>query len=323
MNSLTKSSKQSVSSPAVMERRKRDRDKDRSKPSLKRKLPSDAKYRFGKEFFTRLCELFQSMEQDSCDQLRQMHEELAAYYKEHDLSILWISDDEADSKEIKAPLSKKMHQDVNKGDMRSINIPRSKLESKEKLKPKSDTKSSVATGSPIPTSLLLSQFELSDDSDDNTSRRFSGFQTKNYKTCSACNGSTSPPNNMILDCEECGKTVHQKCARPEITASQAKDPRFLFVCSDCKDREEEKMGPNSSKSIPNIKKDDKGNMRKSSEEGIQLIKPENDILVTFSNFAAKKAKKSGSSAANSNSNLQAGSITMNKVLPSFSAKDRK
>lgn len=55
--------------------------------------------------------------------------------------------------------------------------------------------------------------------------------------CYACSGATSLPNNMILDCEECGKTVHQKCARPEITASQAKDPRFLFVCSDCKDRE--------------------------------------------------------------------------------------
>lgn len=55
--------------------------------------------------------------------------------------------------------------------------------------------------------------------------------------CYTCSGATSLPNNMILDCEECGKTVHQKCARPEITASQAKDPRFLFVCSDCKDRE--------------------------------------------------------------------------------------
>ncbi|VDK65228.1 unnamed protein product [Onchocerca ochengi] len=306
MISITKSSKQSVSSTVVMERRKRDHEKERSKLSMKKKLPSDAKFRFGKEFFAKLCELFQSTEQDSCDRLRHMHDELAAYYKEHDLNVMWISDDEADNKEVKAPLSKKTHQDVNKGDMRSINIPRSKLESKEKLKLKSSSKNSVVTSSVIPASLILSQFELSDDSDDNTSRKFSGSQTKNYKICYACSGATSLPNNMILDCEECGKTVHQKCARPEITASQAKDPRFLFVCSDCKDRE-----------------DDKGNIRKSSEERIQPLKSENDILVTFSNFAAKKAKKSASSGTSLNPNLQIGSITMNKVLSSFSAKDRK
>lgn len=41
--------------------------------------------------------------------------QLAAYYKEHDLNVMWISDDEIDSKESKAPLSKKTHQDVNKG----------------------------------------------------------------------------------------------------------------------------------------------------------------------------------------------------------------
>uniref|UniRef100_A0A0R3RSW9 PHD-type domain-containing protein n=1 Tax=Elaeophora elaphi TaxID=1147741 RepID=A0A0R3RSW9_9BILA len=310
MISLTKSSKQSVSSSAVMERRKRE--KERNKLSMKRKLPSDAKSRFGKEFFGKLCELFQSVEQDSCDRLRQMHDELAAYYKEHDLNVMWISDDEADGKEVKAPLSKKTHQDVNKGDMRSINISRSKLEAKEKLKPKSNAKNSVANASPIPTSLLLSQFELSDDSDDSTSRKFSGPQTKNCKICYACNGATSLPNNMILDCEECGKTIHQKCARPEITASQAKDPRFLFVCNDCKDRDDEKMGSSYSKSTNFRKVDDKGNMRKSSEERIQPLKPENDILVTFSNFAAKKAKKSASSGASGSSNLQVGSVTMNK-----------
>uniref|UniRef100_A0A8R1TW90 PHD-type domain-containing protein n=1 Tax=Onchocerca volvulus TaxID=6282 RepID=A0A8R1TW90_ONCVO len=291
--------------------------------SMKKKLPSDAKFRFGKEFFAKLCELFQSTEQDSCDRLRHMHDELAAYYKEHDLNVMWISDDEADNKEVKAPLSKKTHQDVNKGDMRSINIPLSKLESKEKLKLKSSSKNSVVTSSVIPASLILSQFELSDDSDDNTSRKFSGSQTKNYKICYACSGATSLPNNMILDCEECGKTVHQKCARPEITASQAKDPRFLFVCSDCKDREDEKMESGCSKSTSTFRRDDKGNIRKSSEERIQPLKSENDILVTFSNFAAKKAKKSASSGTSLNPNLQIGSITMNKVLSSFSAKDRK
>ncbi|VDO49616.1 unnamed protein product, partial [Onchocerca flexuosa] len=93
--------------------------------AMKKKLPSDAKCRFGKEFFAKLCELFQSTEQDSCDRLRHMHDELAAYYKEHDLNVMWISDDEADNKEVKAPLSKKTHQDVNKGGTRSINIPRS------------------------------------------------------------------------------------------------------------------------------------------------------------------------------------------------------
>uniref|UniRef100_A0A1I7VSY9 PHD-type domain-containing protein n=1 Tax=Loa loa TaxID=7209 RepID=A0A1I7VSY9_LOALO len=305
MISITKSSsKQSASSTGIMERRKRE--KERNKLSMKRKLPSDAKCRFGKEFFAKVFELFQSIEQDSCDRLRQMHDELAAYYKEHDLNVMWISDDEADSKEVKAPLSKRTHQDINKGDMRSVNISRSKLEAKEKLKLKSSTKNSVANNSPIPTSLLLSQFELSDDSDDNPSRKLSGPQTKNYKICYTCSGATSLPNNMILDCEECDKTIHQKCARPEITASQAKDPRFLFVCNDCKDRE-----------------DEKGSMRKSSEERIQPLKPENDILVTFSNFAAKKAKKSASSGASGNSNLQVGSVTINKVLPSFSAKDRK
>lgn len=32
---------------------------------------------------------------------------------------MWISDDEADDKEVKAPLSKKTHQDVNKGNPKS------------------------------------------------------------------------------------------------------------------------------------------------------------------------------------------------------------
>ncbi|CAG9539877.1 unnamed protein product [Cercopithifilaria johnstoni] len=321
MMSLTKSSKQYASSTAVMERRKCE--KERNKLSMKRKLPSDAKSRFGKEFFAKLCELFQSVEQDACDQLRQMHDEVSAYYKEHDLNVMWISDDEVDSKEVKAPLSKKTHQDVSKGDMRSINIPRSKLEAKEKLKQKSNAKNVVVNTSPIPTSLLLSQFELSDDSDDSSSRKFSGPQTKNCKICYACNAATSSPNNMILDCEECGKTVHQKCARPEITASQAKDPRFLFVCNDCKDREDEKMGSGCSKSTSSFKKNDKGNMPKSSEERIQPLKPENDILVTFSNFAAKKAKKSVSSGSGGSSNLQVGGVTMNKILSPFNAKDRK
>ncbi|KAK6107574.1 hypothetical protein QQG55_28725 [Brugia pahangi] len=321
MISTTKSSKQFVSSVAMMERRKRE--KERNKLSMKRKLPSDAKLRFGKEFFAKLCELFQSAEEDSCDRLRQMHDEVAAYYQEHDLNVMWISDDEADNKELKAPLSKKTHQDVNKGDMRSINIPRSKLEAKEKVKLKSNTKNSVVNSSPIPSSLLLSQFELSDDSDDNTSRKFSGSQNKNCKVCYACSGTTSLPNNTILDCEECGKTVHQKCARPEITALQAKDPRFLFVCNDCKDRDDEKMGSSCSKSVTNFRKDDKGSMRKSSEERIQPLKPENDILVTFSNFAAKKAKKSASSGTSGSSNLQVSGVTINKVLPSFSVKDRK
>ncbi|MCP9262498.1 hypothetical protein DINM_005876 [Dirofilaria immitis] len=273
-----------------MERRKRDREKERSKLSMKRKLPSDAKCRFGKEFLQSYVSYFK----------------VAAYYKEHDLNVLWISDDEADNKEVKAPLSKKTHQDINKGEIRSVNIPRSKLEAKEKLKLKSSSKNAAVTSSTAPTSFLLSQFELSDDSDDNTSRRFSGSQIKNYKICYTCSGATSLPNNTILDCEECGKTVHQKCARPEITALQAKDPRFLFVCNDCKDRE-----------------DDKGSLRKSSEERIQPLKPENDILVTFSNFAAKKAKKSALSGTNGNSNLQVGNVTMNKVLSSFNAKDRK
>ncbi|KAM3717731.1 Integrator complex subunit [Dirofilaria immitis] len=312
MISITKSSKQSLSSTVVMERRKRDREKERSKLSMKRKLPSDAKCRFGKEFFAKLCELFQSTEQDSCDRLRQMHDEVAAYYKEHDLNVLWISDDEADNKEVKAPLSKKTHQDINKGEIRSVNIPRSKLEAKEKLKLKSSSKNAAVTSSTAPTSFLLSQFELSDDSDDNTSRRFSGSQIKNYKICYTCSGATSLPNNTILDCEECGKTVHQKCARPEITALQAKDPRFLFVCNDCKDREDEKMESSCSKSTSNFRKDDKGSLRKSSEERIQPLKPENDILVTFSNFAAKKAKKSALSGTNGNSNLQVGNVTMNK-----------
>ncbi|KAL3985201.1 hypothetical protein ACH3XW_37645 [Acanthocheilonema viteae] len=320
MISLTKSSKQSASSAVAMERRKRE--KERSKLSMKRKLPSDAKSRFGKEFFAKLYELFQSVEQDACDRLRQMHDELAAYYNEHDLNVMWISDDEADDKEVKAPLSKKTHQDVNKGDIRSVNIPRSKVEAKEKLKMKSNAKNSVVNTSPIPTSLLFSQFELSDDSDDNTSRKLSGSQTKNCKICYTCTGVTSSPNNMILDCEECGKTVHQRCARPEITTSQAKDPRFLFVCNDCKDREDEKMG-SSSKSISNFRKNDKGSMPKCSEERIQPLKSENDILITFSNFAAKKAKKSASSGIAGGSNPQVGSVTMNKVLPSFNAKDRK
>ncbi|VDK71560.1 unnamed protein product [Litomosoides sigmodontis] len=321
MISLTKSSKQSTSSTAVIERRKRE--KERSKLSMKRKLPSDAKSRFGKEFFAKLCELFESGEQDACDQLRQMHDELVAYYKEHDLNVMWISDDEADDKEIKAPLSKKTHQDVNKGDVRSINIPRSKLGTKEKLKLKSNDKNSVINASPVPTPLLLSQFELSDDSDDSGSRKFSECQAKNCKVCRACSGATNSPNNMILDCEECGKTVHQKCARPEITTLQAKDPRFLFVCNDCKDREDEKVGSSCSKLISSFKKNDKGSTLKTSEERIQPLKPENDILVTFSNFAAKKAKKSASSGGGGNSSLQVGSVTLNKALPSLSAKDRK
>ncbi|VDN05787.1 unnamed protein product [Thelazia callipaeda] len=318
MNSVSKSSKSAVT---VAEKRRKDRDKERNKLSSKRKLPSDAKSRFGKEFISKLCELFQSTEPSSCERLRQMHNELLAYYKEHDLNVMWISDDETDGKEIKAPLSKKTHQDITKGDIRPVNVSRSKTEAKEKAKPKTENKSSPIITTPIPAPQLFSQFELSDDSDDNTSQRLNGSSVKNYKLCDICSSALNISNNTILECEECGKTVHQKCARPEITAAQVKDPRFLFVCDDCKDREDEKMGTSHSKST-SFRKDDKV-MSKSSEEKLQPFKSESDILTTFSNFAAKKAKKCASLGTSSTPVSQSSGVIINKMLPTFSLKDKR
>lgn len=41
--------------------------------------------------------------------------QLVAYYKEHNLTTLWISDDESESKDLRAPVVKRMQQDVARG----------------------------------------------------------------------------------------------------------------------------------------------------------------------------------------------------------------
>ncbi|VDN30951.1 unnamed protein product [Gongylonema pulchrum] len=62
-----------------------------------------------------MCQLFESEDPGSMEAMQEMHNELVAYYKEHNLTEMWISDDENDSNETKAPVSKKLHHDYGKG----------------------------------------------------------------------------------------------------------------------------------------------------------------------------------------------------------------
>lgn len=321
---ISKVPKQQVSS-AIMEKRKRDREKERSKLAPKKKYPPDAKTRFGKQFQMKLCELFISDDPAAIDQLRAMHDEAVAYYNEHELNEMWLSDEENDCKQMKAPVSKKMHQD-SKAEVRASGASRkTSAEEKEKTKTKPATATPVASTAPVISS--ISNVELSDDSDEEPAKKLSITHSKTIKLCDVCSDGTSAGTNALLECEECGKSVHQKCNRPEVSTIQARDPRFLFVCYNCKDRESkaekncngnnDNGGTSKASTSSTAKKDEKMSAQKSTS----------DISATWASFAAKKLKKPAVTpgyGSLSNSSAFQRSTGLNnpapKSFPSFSKK---
>uniref|UniRef100_A0A914WSH0 PHD-type domain-containing protein n=1 Tax=Plectus sambesii TaxID=2011161 RepID=A0A914WSH0_9BILA len=40
----------------------------------------------------------------------------------------------------------------------------------------------------------------------------------------------------MVTCDECSRLYHQNCHNPEITSSELRDPRFIFVCMQCKQK---------------------------------------------------------------------------------------
>ncbi|VDM37308.1 unnamed protein product [Toxocara canis] len=196
------------------------------------------------------------------EQLQAMHAEALTYYEEHNLTELWLSDDENDSKQMKAPVSKKMHHDA-KGlfkltEQRPATVMRMKsssstststsIDEREKMKAK-NVSPLVATTPTTPTiASVVPQIDLSEESEDDTSKKTGVPHMKTFKACllyyllliklcDVCSDASSLSTNTLLECEDCGKAIHQKCNRPEVTSAQARDPRFLFVCCNCKDRD--------------------------------------------------------------------------------------
>lgn len=283
--------KQSVSSSLLIDRKKREREKNRNKLGTK-KYPPQAKERFGKEFQIRLCELFLSDDPTAVDQLRAMHDEALAFYNEHDLTELWLSDEETEGKELKAPVSKKMHQDpkIDARPIGSVRPPNRPSEEKEKIKLKVTVPPPVPPVPAAPIAIAaasaMSQFELSDDSEEEPVKETPPTYHNKPKLCDVCDGQTVG-TNTLLDCDECGKSFHLKCNRPEISTAQARDPRFLFVCFNCKDRESKvdrtAGGNNSGQSkVPSTSganKDDKTTAQKSSAS---------DFNAAWASFTAKK-----------------------------------
>ncbi|VDK51566.1 unnamed protein product [Anisakis simplex] len=366
---ISKVPRQSVSS-SLMERKKRDREKERSRLSAKRNIPPDAKERYGVKFQTKICELMLSDDPTALEQLQAMHAELLAYYEEHNLTEMWLSDDENEGKQMKAPISKKMHHDVkviqflngiftnnsnflvseqrpiSLSRLKSTSLTSSSVEEKDKLKNKNVNSLSIpnilyffisATSTPssattpvsqgssqssstvtsqsqsaiTPTQITISsiipQMDLSEESEDDTVKKpIIPTNNKTFKLCDVCSNSSSMPTNTLLECEDCGKGIHQKCNRPEITAAQARDPRFLFVCCNCKDRDikvrffifAEKSGSNNaasastipstttkpSTSVGSLKKEDK------TTTAATIQKQTNDLSTAWATFAAKKKK---------------------------------
>uniref|UniRef100_A0A0M3IEZ9 PHD-type domain-containing protein n=1 Tax=Ascaris lumbricoides TaxID=6252 RepID=A0A0M3IEZ9_ASCLU len=87
------------------------------------------------------------------------------------------------------------------------------------------------------TPIIIPSIDLSEDSEDDASRKTGVAHVKTFKLCDVCSDASSTSMNALLECEDCGKAIHQKCNRPEVTPAQARDPRFLFVCCNCKDRD--------------------------------------------------------------------------------------
>ncbi|VDN53947.1 unnamed protein product [Dracunculus medinensis] len=159
------------------------KEKERSKAKIyKRKVPHEAIRLFGKEFQLKLCELLCSDGLKAIDELKAIHGELISFYNEHNLTEMWIpdqfdydddNDNDSDMKEIKAPLSRRLHHDA-KIDARPIGIAR-KSQAEDKYK-----QSQIQLPASIVSANIL--FELSDDSDDEFSNAISSA-SKIYKVC--------------------------------------------------------------------------------------------------------------------------------------------
>ncbi|CAJ0588915.1 unnamed protein product [Cylicocyclus nassatus] len=66
----------------------------------------------------------------------------------------------------------------------------------------------------------------SDDSDSDDSKT-------SEKPCKKCGEKSTTASNSVFTCEGCHTSYHQKCHKPEITAQQSGDPRFIFICAEC------------------------------------------------------------------------------------------
>ncbi|MFH4974340.1 hypothetical protein AB6A40_001049 [Gnathostoma spinigerum] len=141
---------------------KKRREKERLKAIVpKKKYPSDVKSRFGAEFQSKMLQLFLSDDSQAIAQMEKLHQELVSYYEEHNISELWLSDDESDS--VKAPASKKMHQEIMKMDPYPITLSRT-AEKRDKLKLKS-----IVDGGSLSSSSGC--FEMSDESEDDRTKK--------------------------------------------------------------------------------------------------------------------------------------------------------
>lgn len=313
----SKVSRQPVSL-TFLERKKRDREKERSRLASKRNIPPDAKSRFGRKFQTKFCELAMSDDPTALEQMQVMHAEELAYYEEHNLTELPLSDDENDARQVKAPISKKMHHDAKVEQQRPMGIMRLKSSSSTDEREKIKTK--IVSPLTATTPIIIPSIDLSEDSEDDASRKTGVAHVKTFKLCDVCSDASSTSMNALLECEDCGKAIHQKCNRPEVTPAQARDPRFLFVCCNCKDRDTkaERSGCGSMMAKPqsaiSSKKDDKAITQK----------PPSDLSTAWATFAAKK-KKPVNTQGSFGTVSRVGSIVGStpKGFPSFSSKEKK
>uniref|UniRef100_A0A915AB79 PHD-type domain-containing protein n=2 Tax=Parascaris univalens TaxID=6257 RepID=A0A915AB79_PARUN len=313
----SKVSRQPVSA-TFLERRKRDREKERSRLASKRNIPPEAKNRFGRKFQTTFCELAMSDDPAALDQMQVMHTEELAYYEEHNLTELPLSDDENDARQVKAPISKKMHHDVKVDQQRPMGIMRLKSSSSTDEREKIRTKivSPLAAATP----LIMPSIDLSEDSEDDTSKKTGVAHVKTFKLCDVCSDASSTSVNALLECEDCGKAIHQKCNRPEVTPAQARDPRFLFVCCNCKDRDTK---AERSISASMMTKPQSAICSKKDDKTITQ-KPPSDLSTAWATFAAKK-KKPVNMQGSFGTVSRVGSIvgTAPRSFPSFGGKEKK
>ncbi|KAL6744591.1 hypothetical protein Aduo_017512 [Ancylostoma duodenale] len=127
--------------------------------------------------------------------------------------------------------------------------------------------------------IVLPSARRSDDSDSDDAKAAE-------KPCKKCGEKLTTPANTMLTCEGCHTSYHQKCHKPEVTAQQCTDPRFIFLCTDCSGK-----GVTSTKSRSSSPKLLSKPETSSQTRGIGLApRSGSDISATFE--AYKKKSKS-------------------------------
>ncbi|VVC31804.1 Hypothetical protein CINCED_3A009812 [Cinara cedri] len=110
-------------------------------------------------------------------------------------------------------------------------------------------------------------------------------------SCCACKGSNVNSGNSLVECLECHSMYHQNCHFPPITDINLNDPRIVWYCSNCRQKDTQKVSTKESRSS--------GKESKKSSSKNTGSKAEKSSSSKSSQSAKASPSKSKSSSANS------------------------